>query len=270
MEYGINVKYFTKEMGLGEAARLVAKAGFTKLDYTPDLLDDAFEKELKEALLIFDAYGLSIHQTHMPFNRYGRYGDKHRLCLERCAEAAEMTGAKYIVAHGDEFDFENLEFSPEAALEYNHNYFLPYVERAKKSGKKLAFETVFEDWDRRRYTSSADELLSLIRSFNSENVVCCWDFGHANVTFKRQAPSVIERIGSLIECVHFHDNVGIDSHQMAMTGNIDWSATVSAFKSFGYNGVLSVEYSHGKIPKELAEDFIALTYKSAKYVWEKY
>ena len=267
MEYGINVKFFKADIGMEKAVELVARAGFTKLDYTPDVSQDVWEIEMKEAVKLFDAYGLTVHQVHIPFNRYGRYGDKHKLCIDRCAEAAEAMGAKFMVAHGDEFDFANTEFSPEAALEYNHGYFLPYVERANKNGYKIAFETVFEDWDRRRFSSDAGELKSLILSFNSESAVCCWDFGHAHVTFGKRAPKIIRDFGNLIQCTHLHDNTGMDSHQLPMTGDINWKETIGAFKEIGYNGVMSVEYSHGHMPEHVAAPFIDLTYKTAEHLW---
>lgn len=267
MEYGINVKFFERELGLAKATELVAKAGFTQLDYTPNLKEDDWESKMKEVARIFAANGLTVHQTHMPFNRYGSYGDRHKVCLDRCVEVTEYLGAKYMVAHGDEFDFEHLTFSPEAALEYNHAYFLPYVERAAKNGYKVAFETVFEDWNRRRYTSYADELMDMITSFHSDSAVCCWDFGHANISFKKKAPEVIRRFGALIQCTHLHDNAGLDSHQMPMTGDINWKETIGAFREIGYQGVMSIEYAHGSMPSVLLDDFIDLTYRSANYIW---
>ena len=184
MEYGINIGFFTKELGMKKAAELAAKAGFTMLDYTPPVQSETWEATMKEDLKIFEANGLTVHQTHAPFNRYGQYGDKHKLCVDRCAEATGLMGAKYMVVHGDEFDFDKRPFSIEAALAYNHDFFLPYVEQGRENGYKVAFETVFEDMDRRRYTSKAEELMELITSYHSENAVCCWDFGHANVSFK--------------------------------------------------------------------------------------
>ena len=74
-------------------------------------------------------------------------------------------------------------------------------------------------------------------------------------------------LGSLIQCTHLHDNAGNDSHQLPMTGDIRWSETVSAFKEIGYNGVLSIEYSHGAVAAHLMEDFIHLTYKTAEHIW---
>ena len=175
-----------------------------------------------------------------------------------------------MVAHGDEFDFDNLEFSPEAALEYNHNLFLPYVTRAEQGGYKVAFETVFEEMKKRRFSSQADELMDLIQSFHSDSAVCCWDFGHSNVAFKKEAPQLIKRFGSLIQCTHMHDNAGNDSHQMPLTGDINWSETIGAMKQIGYDGVLSIEYAHGSLPETLAENFINLSFQAARYVWETF
>lgn len=268
MEYGININSLRKNLSLAEAAELVAKAGFTQLDYTPPLRDDTWEISMKEAAAIFAANGLEVHQTHAPFNRYGRYGDRHTLYVDRCAEATEFLGAKYLVVHGDEFDFDNLTFTPEAALEYNHDYFLPYAERAQKNDYKVAFETVFEDIrPQRRYTSKADELMDLILSFESENAVCCWDFGHAHISFQDDAAEQVRRFGKLIQCTHLHDNIGVDAHQMPMTGSINWKNVMDAFKEIGYSGVTSIEYSSSRMPGYLLEDFITLTYKVAKHLW---
>lgn len=269
MEYGINVRFFERTVGLRKAAELAAKAGFTQLDYTPPVGEDNWKAQMQDALILFNDLGLTVHQTHAPFNRYGSYGDLYGLCLARCAEATQWTGARFMVVHGDEFDFDHTVFSPDAALEYNHKLFLPYVEQGNNSGYKVAFETVFEDRpNKRRFTSDADELLTLIRSFGSESAVCCWDFGHSHVSFRKDAPNIVRKFGSLIQCTHLHDNTGNDSHQTPMTGDIDWKATMDAFREIRYCGNLCVEYAHGSIPEPLMEDYIELTYKTAKYIWE--
>ena len=267
MEYGINIRYFSRLWGMEKAAELVAKNGFKYVDYTPPLLDDNREKIMKEDKKIFDEYGIKVHQTHAPFNRYGTFGDKFLDCMEKVMEATEFLKAKYIAVHGDEFDFENFEFTPERAFDYNHNLFSPYVKRAEKKGFKLAFETVFEDGCRgRRYTSDSEELKNLILSFNSQNAVCCWDFGHANVSFKHLHAQKINEFGSLIQCTHVHDNAGNDSHQMPMTGDIKWEEVIPALKSTGFNGVMSIEYAHGKPTAQMAEDFVRLTKTAVEYI----
>ena len=219
-------------------------------------------------MTVFAQNGLTAHQTHAPFNRYNHYADRHGLCLARCAEATELMGAKFMVAHGDEFDFANRTFTEEAALDYNHDLFLPFVERAEKGGYAVAFETVFEDMNRRRFTSKAEELKALITSFHSSNAVCCWDFGHAHVSFRKTAPEKILELGELIRCTHLHDNAGNDSHQLPLTGDIDWQATAAAFREIGYRGVMSIEYAHGRIPEALAKGYIDLNIGAAKHIWE--
>ncbi len=267
MEYGINADFFEPRIGLENAVRFIAKAGFTKLDYTPSQMA-GWKNRLPEVERLFKEHGLTVHQTHAPFNRYGKYSNDHKFYLDQCAEATERLGAQFMVVHGDEFDFENLTYCAEAALAYNHALFLPYVERAARNGYKVAFETVFEDWDRPRFSAKAEDLLALIRSFESESAVCCWDFGHANVAFKKQAPMYARTFGSLIQCTHFHDNTGRDSHQIPLTGTIDWNANVEVFREIGYDGVISVEYSHGNMPLHLMDEFIDLTYKATKHIWE--
>lgn len=270
MEYGINIQYFSRVIGMEKAAELISKAGFKYLDYTPNSRDEKWENQLKDDVKIFDAYGLKVHQTHSPFNRYDSYGDTHKVCIDRIMEATAMLGAKYIAVHGDEYDFDKYEFSYERALEYNHNLFLPYVEASKNLGYKLAFETVFQDGYRNgavRFCTNPDDLKKLILSFNSENAVCCWDFGHAHVAFPKEHAEKIREMGSLIQCTHVHDNAGNDSHQMPMTGDIKWDEIIPALKDAGYNGVMSIEYAHGRPPLSMSEDFINLTKKAVEYIW---
>jgi sugar phosphate isomerase/epimerase len=269
MEYGINLGFILREIEIERAAELIAGAGFKYLDYTPSLLEVGWEKRAEDALKIIKSYGLRVYQTHVPFHRHNKMKDIHRELIKRCGEVTEIFGASFMVAHGDEFDFENMTYSVECALEYNHNHFLPAVERAKKNGYKVAFETVFEDVpERPRFSSRADELKSLILSYNSESAVCCWDFGHAHVSFRHDASSIIRDFGSLIKCTHLHDNTGVDSHQIPLTGDIRWGEVKDAFADINYDGIMSIEYSHGRIPEELAEDFLKLSYSSAKHIFK--
>lgn len=272
MEYGINLNFFKKTLGLKRSAEFIAEAGFTQLDYTPNLRNENWKDEMREALQIFADFGLTVHQTHAPYNRYFEYDnfDHYHLCLERCAEATALMGAKFMVAHGDEFDFENLEYSHEAILDYNHKLFLPYVESAKDNGYQVAFETVFSRASMWHLPTlpTVDDVLDIIHSFNSESAVCCWDFGHSFVQFEHEAPNWIRKFGSLIQCTHVHDNIGNDSHQMPMTGDINWQDTISAMKEIGYKGVMSIEYAHGCLPDFMMKDFINMSHTAVKYIWE--
>ena len=259
MEYGINIDFF-RSAPLTDVAKAIADAGFTCVDYRPPVMDDNWEITMKEACKIFREYGLRVHQTHVP---YRRPGTNHRLYVERSLESVIYMGAKYAVVHGNEFDFDKVKYTPEAAFEFNHNYFRGDVEFAKKNGFKMAFETVFDDHPvNLRYTSRPHELFELVTSFSSTSAVCCWDFGHANISFGESTCEWILKFGSLIECTHVHDNTGSDSHQMPFTGDINWNRTMDSFKKIGYNNVLSIEYSHGNIPADMLSDFLRLSYNS--------
>ena len=109
MEYGININYFTKVLGLHKAAELIAKAGFTHLDYSPPVTQENWASYMKDAMNIFDCYGLKVHQTHAPFNRYGQYNGIHNLCLDRCAEATAIMGGNISVPTSVNKQFAKIE-----------------------------------------------------------------------------------------------------------------------------------------------------------------
>ena len=83
MKYAININFFANKIGIEKAAALVSTAGFTELDYTPHIKLDTWHEEMVEALRIFDRYGLTVHQTHAPFNRYGNYTNHLRGALRQ-------------------------------------------------------------------------------------------------------------------------------------------------------------------------------------------
>lgn len=270
MELSVNISYISKTIGTVEAAKLLSENGFTALDYTPAVDKDNWKDEMREKLDIFKSFGLRVHQTHAPFNRYGKWGDRHRLCVERALEATAETGAEFMVCHGDEFDYSNLEYSYDAALQYNHDYFLPFVETAEKAGVNLAFENLFCEPDHSpRFCSETEELIPLIKSFNSSAVSCCWDFGHGHVSFKDKLPLKIAEAAELITCTHIHDNNGhSDEHLPPFFERIDWAACMKVLKGAGYSGTLSYELVHGAIPPSMMSDFVSMLKNTGKELWK--
>ena len=53
------------------------------------------------------------------------------------------------------------------------------------------------------------DVFNLIKSFNSDSAVCCWDFGHANL-MKMDQSYALEYLGKRIVCTHVHNNNGRD------------------------------------------------------------
>lgn len=250
--YSINAAYFESIVGLplDDALACVARAGFDALDTSPLIRSADWHEKTVQKLRLCEKHGLEVHQTHCPFFRYTQDKSEMAELIKRSYEGSILMGAKYFVVHGDEFDIKNEEYTPERALEYNYELFAPYVERAERDGICIAFETVFEDGMRfPRFTSAFDDLYALINKFGSDHVCCCWDFGHANVSFGNEQADRIRQMGSLLKCTHVHDNSGKhDSHLLPFFGNIDWPACRSAMHEIGYDGYLSLEMGYGTPP----------------------
>lgn len=272
MKYGINVKYLAKNTSFAEAVSAVKNAGFEVLDYTPDLKSDDWEKKMNCDFEEISAHGLTVHQTHAPFNRYGSWDGIFTDCLGRALDATIALGAKYMVVHGDEFDFENLEYTPKNALEYNYRLYFPYVEKAAANGVKIAFENVFEDIPNKpRFCSKADDLKALIEKFDTDAVCCCFDTGHAGVSFKSKLPQKILLLGEHIECTHIHDcGHAQDLHLPPFFGDIDWDACMKAFAQIGYKGNFTYEMVYGAIPQNMVCDFAGYLKKTADTLIAKF
>lgn len=271
MKFGLNPAYLMKKIPFEKVLEMVAKAGFTDLDYQPDYRRDDWESNAYKEIDAIAKAGLCIHQTHSPYNRYGTdTPENYKIYLERLFRETEMAGAKYMVVHGDEFDFANVEYTPEKALQYNYELFAPYVERAAKSGIKVAFETVFEDslsdgQNAPRFCSDIDDLMAMIDKFKADNVCCCWDFGHAGLSFGDKHAENILKMGSLIECTHVQDyGHGDDLHLPPFLGENDWDALMSALGKTGYKGNLTYEMVYGAIPEALGSAFAEYLMATAK------
>lgn len=270
MKFGLNPGYLMRKIPFEKVLDILAKTGFTDLDYQPNYKRDNWESEAYKEIEAIKKAGLSIHQTHAPYNRYGSCTkEEYGIYLERVFRETEMAGAKYMVVHGDEFDFDTMEYTPEKALQYNYEIFAPYVERAAKSGIKLAFETVFVDDVANvilpRFCSDIDELMAMIDKFNSDNVCCCWDFGHAGLSFGDKHAENIEKMGKLIECTHVQDyGHNDDLHLPPFLGDNDWKACMSALGKTGYTGNLTYEMVYGVIPEALGSAFAEYLMATAK------
>ena len=271
MDFSLNINYLTRSADLEKAASALAAAGFRYVDYSAEVEHDDWESKYAKALEIFKKEGLQLYQSHSPMFRY-TWKPPVKEQISNLIEATAYAGGKYMVVHGDEFDFENYEYSPERAFEYNHNLFAPFVEQAEKCGIKIAFETVFEDYfsvhkGRPRFSSKFEDLERLIQSFDSDAVCCCWDFGHAQVEYKDRHAENIKKMGSRIECMHMHDsNFDLDTHLVPFLGQINWKECMTALKETGYSGIFNLEFAHGKVPEAVLDSYAKYVIETAKAV----
>ena len=272
MKLGINPFYF-KNAGVGEQPRtekecidLVKAAGFSKLDVST--ADRSTAEEMAGYIM---ERGMEVIQSHLPFNRYGKANmEQHAETQMRYAENARIMGSKILVAHGDEFDFDNMTYTPEAALEYNYALFSPIVEFAAANGMKVAFENVFQDLDpvkRPRNCSLVEELCALVDRFGTDTVGICWDSGHAKVQYGEENLAALSVAGSRVIATHIHDNYyKRDLHLFPFMGQLDWVGFMKMLRQIGYQGNLSFEIGYNMIPKALAAEYLALLHKSGEYL----
>lgn len=268
MELGMNIVYY-QNLGLEKASKMLSEKGIKLLDYTPK--PDSEVSEWYKAIEIFEKNDISVHQCHAPFNRYGSHGDveNHKKRLDRSVDMAIEFGAKFLVVHGDEFDFDSMSYSAKAAFDYNYNYFAPIVEKAAKNGIYTAFENVFEDGFcgkgvKPRYGSNPDDLAALIDSFDNEYVCCCWDFGHGAAALGPKCGDGIRTLGERIMCTHVHDNYfDYDCHLVPFFGKIDWKDNMDAMKNTPCE-VLSFEMVYGNIPECAASEHMNLLVKTGE------
>ncbi len=140
----------------------------------------------------FRKEGITVEQSHAPFNRYDREDDSiFKEKMRRAFTIESVIGAERIVIHADEYSVPKGEYVSEDACRYAYDYFAPFVELASKLGIGVAVGNLFKDGMgggyRSRCTSATEEILRILELFNDPSVTCCWDFGHAAVAFKKSA-----------------------------------------------------------------------------------
>ncbi|MBR6050495.1 MAG: sugar phosphate isomerase/epimerase [Clostridia bacterium] len=257
-----------------EAAKICRAAGFRYIDYTPDFKSDDWAEKARRDRELFDSLGITVEQTHAPFNRYQSHPDDvFPTYFKRVFEASKMLGAKYVVVHADEYRTVD-RFDEKEILDFTYDYLAPHVDYSAKNGLVVAVENVFEDNTTRRpkingksrYTSRVEELKDVIERFNTPTVRCCWDYGHAGVAYgKSEMVDALTEVAKYVVCTHVHDNYyGNDLHLVPFLGDADWNKNLAPLKEAGYKGKLSLELVYGEFSDALAADFMRFAHSAGK------
>ena len=269
MKLGINLSYFCNDAGkesfspLCRTALTLRDYGFSELDFLTDVYRGDWRAHANAFRGFADGAGITVHQTHCPFNRYHREIPTEDFLpfVSRAVDASAILGAKYMVVHADEYRLSAGErYSSGKVCEAMYDMFAPFVEQAKKQNVGIAFENLFEDGfcgkGRSRYASTVEELLALVERFSDPAVTVCWDFGHAHVAFGDGALDAFTQALPHVSCTHVHDNTHGDEHLIPFLGSVDWKGHLSAMKEQGYAGNLTYEFVYGSIPAPLSDAFL--------------
>lgn len=191
--------------------------------------------------------GVKLFEIHAPFGecwdlncsvkaRRPYLVEGHIKCMNYAAEA----GCRTYVIHVGAWD---CIFRPEISIEKMRELALETLEKllpeAEKAGIVLAVENSFE------MSNATDEVVWLLKHFDSPFIGCCFDTGHANYMAPSpdgkpkaysayqveqawrgnliQEPAALEKLLPYIVTCHIHDNNGLgDQHSLPGRGNIDW------------------------------------------------
>ena len=270
MELGINMvcliparqgKYRTHE----EAARLCREAGFNTVDChvnfteNPDYLNIA--RDLRRQ---YDAAGVRVHQIHLPLFRFRKDEDGVQLFREnapRAMECAHILGARFAVAHVDEYRLSpGEEWDFDRVLGITADYFTPVVEWGKKYGITPVVENLYEDHlnvpenCRSRFSAATEDLIALADLFNGQ-VGICWDFGHGQTAFGEKMPAELRKVGKRLMTTHVHDShSGRDLHLIPFCGSVNWEEVMSYLKEINYAGPFSFELLRASFPEQLVKE----------------
>lgn len=283
MEIGINSNYLRRQYGTDKPRAdkdcfvLCANAGLRVLDHTVYYGDEHWADRAAAAAAAAEEVGVVLYQSHAPFNRYDkRPTEEHKLLVNRALEAAARMHNEYLVVHADEYYPTPAEsYSLAGGIEAMYDYWAPVVEKASALGVKVAMETLFEDGGKpypTRFTSKLEELVGLIDRFNSPTVVCCWDSGHARLSFSDKALlDSMRTLGSRIACTHIHDNYyAKDLHLLPFVGKLNWAGHMQTLAEIGYGGHLIFEFVYGNRPDALLPAFLSEARRTGEMLLEMF
>lgn len=256
--------------GYIESMRLCKKSGFSVLDFNmcamlnrrTELNGDDWIKNAEQIRNEAEKLGITFSQSHPPYRPFkgahfkSREEEEHFDELTRRAiHVSSILGVKWAVMH-PVTETDKAEYNLQADLAANHEDFDKVVEQAAKENVGIAFENMCDKDNRRRFGSTAEELLALVDSYKGAPVGVCWDTGHANRVYTDQIPP-IEKLGRHIKALHIDDNFGEDDlHLLPFLGTVPWERVMKTLSKIGYEGDLVYEI---KINNHMPEDLKILS-----------
>lgn len=249
--------YFNRPGGekakITDSVRLLSEAGYRVLDmnfhdcatFQTPFREDGWEAWTEEIQETAERCGIEFSQGHSHFYNYCDPSVPNREFLDeiirRGIVAAGRLGIKWLVIHaGTDFGSASLvKSSREKSIEY----FKPVIELAAEHHVGIAIENL---WDlnispKRRYTTTAEELVELVDSLHYDNVGICWDAEHASIMEQNQKPA-LRLVGDRLKATHISDHSGKhNDHILPFMGVTDWPEVMEALKEIHYRGDFTYE-----------------------------
>lgn len=286
---GIQTKGIVPEYTPEEAAKIIAEAGFTKVDVNLDCFlknTDVYKGKINR---FFDAdittlreYFATLRdalqqeeitpsQMHAPYPIYAPHKPDvtdymQNNVIPKSIVIASTMEIPWLVMHP--FKMQYLH-GIEAERNANLEFFQSLIPSLKEHKVKVCVENLYESIGRRIVEGPCADPEDAIWYVDTLNAIAgeelfgiCLDMGHLQLV-KRDASEYIRRVGRRLKITHIHENDGIgDLHQMPYTfgGNgkegRDWESIIQALRDISYDGTLSFETfpCMNSFPTEMGEE----------------
>jgi L-ribulose-5-phosphate 3-epimerase len=272
----------TNQISPAEAIERIADTGFKAVDLCFIKLNNEFflgndnwKKMIEDAGEAASRNGIVFSRAHVPSGPIldqGLDGEIYLERVKRSLEGSALLGIKWSAVHIADipgpYSREHIKLIQKSNLDFYRKLFST-MERhdigilIENSTDKHAAAP-----NRRRYCSTAEEMLDTIQFFNHPLVGACWDTGHANMQHLDQYEQVM-MLGKTLKAIHVHDNNGdVDQHLLPFQGNMKWEPFIKALADVGYEGDFAFEAydSVRRTPGPLKKSISELMYKTGLYL----
>lgn len=248
--YGENPYFYTIE----DSIKLCAQSGFRVLDinlHTAALPKGPLDREnwedwVEDIRNLTCRLGVELSQAHAHFYTYPVEEGAllwHEVMMRRSIIAAGRLGVSWLVVHPYSLEDEAW-YSHKKSMETNLYYMKKYEDMAAPfPGLGLAIENMVENKEKRRFGSSAEDLIELYESLNSRRFGLCWDFGHAERSNVDQEASLLQ-MGKRLKATHVEDTNGLYfgcDHLLPFVGMVQWEKVTDTLVDIEYEGDLTFE-----------------------------
>lgn len=266
-----------------ESMEVCAAAGFQVLDINlhaaalpgGPLDSDSWEEWIQKIQEEKERLGITFSQGHAHFYTLPVENGElpwHEEMMRRSIIGAGRLGVSWLVLHP--FSAEDKAwYSHRESLDYNVKYMKRYEMVANAyPGLGLAIENMVESREKRRFGSSAEDLMELYAALGSEKFGLCWDFGHAERSGINQCES-LKQMGKLLKATHVEDTNGLYfgcDHLLPYVGMTDWDRIMPVLRDIGYEGDITFEIHNftRHMPPELREAAIRFSLAVGNHLLE--
>ncbi|MEA1939445.1 MAG: sugar phosphate isomerase/epimerase [Candidatus Caldatribacteriota bacterium] len=237
---------------------LLKEAGIKYIEVKPKEGHFDFEdpKYLDQMSKEFKKNEIKVISMHMPTNgvdislieEYERVWSIRE--VEKAALALLRLGGNILVVHpGSKIEDKKMRKKRREKSEQSLEEILKFCEYWEI---KIALENILPG----KIGDNINEVLEIVKKFNSKSLGICLDTGHCNITSSLYNHSgvaeCLPEIKDYLYHLHIHDNSGKnDDHYLPFKGNINWEEFMKNLKNINYKGTFMFEIRKNKNNEEM-------------------